>query len=107
MRGKVISSIILVLLLGPSVSAQVDYLVVDDFDSYADNNNLRAVWKDWWFNPASQNGAEVFVETDPNFTRDSDQSMKYTFKNFNVLGGKYVGSEAEAATADLQARIGL
>jgi hypothetical protein len=106
MRGKVLSLIILILLLGPSVSAQFDYLVVDDFDSYADNNNLRAVWKDLWSGSLfGLNGGEVFVETSPDLVIDGN-SMRYYFRNFNTKGGYgYVGSEAEANTADLEAGV--
>jgi len=79
-----------------------DHLTVDDFDSYADTTAMRAVWKDYWFNPASENGAEVFImEIDPNFIR-SGKSMQYDFKNFDTVQGTYVGSVAEAATSDLE-----
>ncbi|MHC4423396.1 MAG: LamG domain-containing protein [Planctomycetota bacterium] len=76
------------------------YLGVDDFNSYADHAALRVVWKDYWNDPASKNGAEVFVETDPDLVR-SNESMKYWYKNYQKVGGKYAGSWAEASTADL------
>lgn len=85
------------ILLGAASTAQVEYLVVDDFDSYADNTAIEAVWKDYLYD----HGAEVFVETDPNFTRDGN-SMKYYYENAYKVIDLYVGSEAEASTADLQ-----
>jgi len=78
------------------------YTVVDDFNSYADDWALRAVWKDYWADPSSKNGAEVFLEFDPNFTR-SGRSMRYYYRNILTVGGAFVGSWAEADTADLQA----
>ncbi|MHC4676100.1 MAG: hypothetical protein ACYTBZ_26720, partial [Planctomycetota bacterium] len=81
-----------------------EYLSVDDFDSYVDHAALRAVWKDYWADTASKNGAQVFVETDANYTR-SGQSMRYYYVNNDQhkVGGQYVGSETEVATADLAA----
>jgi len=78
-----------------------DRIVVDNFDSYANTAAMRAVWKDFWFNPASENGASVSVETALDFVR-SGQSMKYEFKNFDTIAGKYVGSWAEAAASALE-----
>jgi hypothetical protein len=82
-----------------------DHLTVDDFESYVDDTALKAVWKDYWYDTASKNGAEVFVETDPNFVNSGEQSMRYYYVNNSKhkVGGKHVGSWAEAATADLQA----
>jgi hypothetical protein len=81
--------------------ATSDHIDVDDFDSYADDLALRAVWKDLWSGSLfGKNGAEVFVASDPNLTA---QSMEYYFRNFNSQGGwGYVGSEAEASTTDLE-----
>ncbi len=79
-----------------------NYIVVEDFDSYADTDALRAVWKDYYFDPGSKNGAEVFIETDPDFVREG-KSMGYRYKNVKTTG-QYRGSWAEAATTDLQAR---
>jgi hypothetical protein len=78
------------------------FLVVDDFDSYADDWDIKTVWKDYWADPPSKNGAEVFVETDPDFVHDGN-SMKYFFRNHIKKGPGYAGSWAEADTADLQA----
>ncbi|MHC4676098.1 MAG: LamG domain-containing protein, partial [Planctomycetota bacterium] len=78
------------------------YLTVDDFDSYADDAAIKAVWKDYWADTASKNGAEVFVETDVNYIH-SGQAMRYYYTNYKQISSQYVGSEAEAATADLTA----
>ncbi|MBN1393304.1 MAG: hypothetical protein JW947_10965 [Sedimentisphaerales bacterium] len=53
----------------------VSNCLVDDFDSYADSNALRGVWKDYSTNGTS---AEAFVET--NIVRDG-RSMRYRYKN--------------------------
>ena len=75
-----------------------DYLIVDDFDSYVSDEAIKAVWKDYWADTASKNGAEVFTEMDPAFTRERrGRSMRYTYVNNkdHKVGGKFVGSEAE------------
>jgi hypothetical protein len=79
-----------------------DYFVVEDFNSYADDAAIRVVWKDYWNDPASKNGAQVYVETNPDFVR-SGKSMKYYYVNNNLhkIQGKHVGSWAEADTSDL------
>jgi hypothetical protein len=79
------------------------YLIVDSFNFYEDNTAIKAVWKDYWADTASKNGADIFVETDPNFTR-SGQSMRYYYVNNSQhkVGSKYVGSWAEADTSDLE-----
>jgi hypothetical protein len=79
-----------------------DHITVDNFNSYADHAALRAVWKDIWLNPlGGKNGAEVFLETDPGLVRDGN-SMRYYYRNFQMSGGKPVGSEAEADISALQ-----
>jgi hypothetical protein len=55
----------------------VSYFVVEDFDSYADNATLKAVWKDYWVNGTC---AEVFVEQT---TVRSSQSMEYMYSNYS------------------------
>jgi len=80
-----------------------DYFVVEDFDSYGPDPALRTVWKDWYADPPSKNGANVFVETAADFVSDG-QSMKYEYKNFEKdANNNYVGSWAEADTSDLNA----
>jgi len=75
----------------------IDRLIVDDFDSYADTDALLTVWNDYWTNGTS---AEVYLETDPNFTRNGN-SMEYFYNNCCKTAGKYLGSEADANTANL------
>ncbi|UCF44248.1 MAG: LamG domain-containing protein [Planctomycetota bacterium] len=74
----------------------LDSLLVDDFDSYVNTAALTAVWHDYWTNGT---GAQVFLETDPQFTRDGN-SMEFWYDNPQTKG-KYLGSEADASTADL------
>jgi hypothetical protein len=78
-----------------------DHIDVDDFDSYADTGALRGTWRDYWFNPAGKNGAQVFVETTPDLVLGGN-SMMYYYRNFETSGGKFVGSTAEASTTDLE-----
>ncbi len=68
------------------------HLVIDDFDSYANSEALRTVWKD-----GEENGtwAVVFLETD---TARDGNSMKYLY--VNELSPYY--SEADANMADLK-----
>jgi hypothetical protein len=76
----------------------IDRLIVDDFDSYADDAALWTVWHDYWTNGT---GSEVFLETDPNFTRNGN-SMYFRYDNPEIKGPiKYLGSEADANTANL------
>jgi hypothetical protein len=77
----------------------VEYSVVDDFDSYADTAALTAVWTTGHL---SNNGAELFLETDPNYARDG-RSMMYYFRNIFKKGPAFVGSEGVADTTDLEA----
>ncbi len=78
----------------------LDRLIVDYFDSYADTAALRAVWHDYWINGDTVTNAEVWVETDPLFTRDGN-SMWFWYDNCCKKGGTYRGSGADADTADL------
>ncbi len=75
-----------------------DYIVVDDFDSYANNAELWAVWDDYWVNGSD---AEIFLETDSNFTRDGN-SMRYEYTNSTFTGGKYIGAQVDADPIDLE-----
>jgi hypothetical protein len=54
----------------------VSYFIVDDFDSYGSNEELKAVWKDYWVNGSC---AEVFTNQT---TVRSGQSMEYQYKNY-------------------------
>jgi hypothetical protein len=81
------------------------FLIVDTFEWYPTDTAIKAVWKDFWSGSLfGKNGAEVFVNTDPNFLRSgSEQSMRYYFRNYLSQGGYgYVGSEAAAAASDLE-----
>jgi glucuronoarabinoxylan endo-1,4-beta-xylanase len=53
----------------------VSNYLVEDFDSYADNDALREVWKDY---TANGTGAEVSVET---AIASDGNSMRYSYKN--------------------------
>jgi len=82
----------------------LDSLLVDDFDSYDISNPLvydegsdTGTWLDTWTNDT---GSELFLETDPLFTRDGN-SLEFTYKNIFKDGPVYLGSEIEADTADL------
>jgi len=76
------------------------HIAIENFDSYADHTAIRAVWKDAVTGPVVKNGAEVFVETVPDFVRDG-QSMRFYYRNFLKDKGKFVGSVAQANVADL------
>ncbi|UCF43111.1 MAG: LamG domain-containing protein, partial [Planctomycetota bacterium] len=71
-----------------------NYIIVDDFDSYATNPELLAVWDDYW---ANGTGSEVFIEQDANFTRDGNSMM---FKYDCGTDYKKVGAIADADIAD-------
>jgi hypothetical protein len=75
-----------------------EFAVVDDMDSYADTAALGVVWTTGHL---TNNGAEFFLETDPNFTH-SGRSMMYYFRDIFKSQNKFVGSEAEADTTDLE-----
>ncbi len=74
-----------------------DHIVVEDFDSYADNTALDAVWNT---SHLTGNGAEIDLETDVNLVRDGN-SMEFAYRNFTDIGG-YVGSEAVANISNLE-----
>ncbi|MHC4500962.1 MAG: LamG-like jellyroll fold domain-containing protein, partial [Planctomycetota bacterium] len=62
----------------------------------------KNAWKDYWLNPlGGKNGAEVFLETDPNYTNEGN-SVEYFYRNFQMQGPNPVGSEAVADTNDLE-----
>jgi hypothetical protein len=79
-----------------------DRIIVETFDSYANDEAIKAVWLDYWNDTGSKNGGQVFVETNPDLVQDG-KSMKYQYKNYQKVSGKYAGSWAEAATTDLAA----
>jgi hypothetical protein len=53
-------------------------IVVENFDSYVTNPDLREVWKDYYTQDPPLTSAEVFVE---NFKVRSGKSMDYWFRN--------------------------
>jgi len=79
------------------------HIAIENFDSYGADPAMRNVWKDYWTGTIAKNGAEVFVETVPEFVRDG-QSMKFyhmSSAKYNKVAGKYVGSCASANVAAL------
>ena len=72
----------------------LDYLSVDNFDSYLNNPELYAVWDDGYINSS---GALIFVETLPEFTRDGN-SLMFQYNGID----KKLGSFIDADTADLE-----
>jgi len=72
-----------------------DHIDVDDFDSYADNDAIRAVW-------SSKYDAVIEVETtDP--VPVGGNSMEFAYRNMTRTGGStYHGAEANASTVDLE-----
>jgi hypothetical protein len=77
------------------------YLAVDDMDSYGPDPAMRTTWKDYWTGGDSKNGAELFLETSADLVTDGN-SMMYYYRNYNMSGGKPVGSYAEADTVNLE-----
>ncbi|UCF44241.1 MAG: LamG domain-containing protein, partial [Planctomycetota bacterium] len=74
-----------------------NYIIVDDFDSYATNPDLLAVWDDYWTNGT---GAEVFVETNPDLVRTADgNSLRFLYDCGTAY--KKVGARIDADIAGL------
>ena len=75
-----------------------DFLILDDFESYASISKLRDVWSDYSTNPST--GAMVTLETEISL---SGNSIKFSYCNlgYNLGCGYYYYSEVEADTADL------
>ncbi|UCC23599.1 MAG: LamG domain-containing protein, partial [Planctomycetota bacterium] len=70
-----------------------NYRVVDDFDSYSNDNALYNVWKDYWTNGT---GAEIYLQRDQDFEPDGHE-MEYNYNNVD----EGLGSVAEASIDDL------
>ena len=70
----------------------INYLVVDDFDSYANQNELWAVWDDYFVNGS---GALIYLEVDPNYVRDGN-SVKFTYYNADSKIGSYMDAQDPA-----------
>jgi hypothetical protein len=73
------------------------HIVVDDFELYVADPALWTVWHDWFYNDT---GAEVFLETDANFTRDGN-SMRYVYNSAYLSKGTCYGSVADTNTTRL------
>jgi hypothetical protein len=70
-----------------------EFLVVDDFDGYANQNELYAVWDDYWVNGS---GAFIYLETDVNYIRDGN-SVRFAYDNDNYYKlGSYMDSQDPA-----------
>ncbi len=64
------------------------FLVVENFESYANNSELYQVWDDYWANGSD---GEMFLETDVNIIRESgSQVAELQFYN---VSKKYPGSQ--------------
>ncbi|UCC22231.1 MAG: hypothetical protein JSW23_10615, partial [Planctomycetota bacterium] len=70
---------------------------LEDFDRYATNTQLYAVWDDYWVNGS---GAELFIVTDANFTLDGN-SLMYRYDSAWKSGPTCIGSVADADVADM------
>ncbi len=74
-----------------------NYIIVDNFDSYANQSELNAVWDDYWVNDT---GAEIFIQKDPGLVHTEDgNSLEYIYD----CGAAYkkVGARIDADTAGL------
>jgi hypothetical protein len=70
-----------------------EFLIVDNFDGYANNPELYAVWDDYWTNGTK---AEIFLQTaDANFIRDGN-SLRYKYTNTVKSGANYLQSRIDA-----------
>jgi len=64
-----------------------DYIAVDDFDTYANQNALWAVWDDYWVNYSD---ATIYIEAGADLVR-AGQSLRYQYSNvsYTAKAGKY------------------
>jgi hypothetical protein len=66
------------------------FLVVDDFEDYANESQMYVVWDDYWVNGSD---GELYVETDVNWIRESgSQAAQLKFENNTKDGGTVRGS---------------
>ncbi|UCC22568.1 MAG: hypothetical protein JSW23_00395 [Planctomycetota bacterium] len=76
-----------------------DYFALEDFESYASNTQLYAVWDDYWVNSS---GSAIFLVTDVNFVLDEEgKSLLYQYDSAWKNGPTCVGSVADADIADM------
>jgi len=78
-------------------TAYID-IVVDNFDLYVDDLELRSLWDDYWVHGGD---SEIFLEKDLNCTLDGN-SMRYEYTNTTKDGGNYIGAQVDANLADLR-----
>jgi hypothetical protein len=74
-----------------------DYYSVDDFDSYADNAALKAVWND---SQVNDSGAVISIQDDEDFAPDGTE-LDYYYDNRLQVDGIYVGSVVDVNTPHL------
>ena len=55
----------------------IDYVVIDDFETYTSTPELYAVWEDWHTLPLSEQGGEAHLVTEPN--HGGAQAMKFYY----------------------------
>ncbi|MHC4573705.1 MAG: hypothetical protein ACYS76_06185, partial [Planctomycetota bacterium] len=66
--------------------ATVNYLLVDDMESYNDSNNLiYETWHDWWWNGT---GGVIAPGTEPEPVRGGAQSMRFSYDNDSMYSTK-------------------
>ncbi|UCC21500.1 MAG: hypothetical protein JSW23_06695, partial [Planctomycetota bacterium] len=75
----------------------VNYIVVDDFDTYATTGDLLDVWNDYWVNGT---GAEVFIQKDANLVEDGS-SMMFQYDNQTASYGYYSEAYADITVLDI------
>jgi len=78
------------------------YVFVDNMESYANNDDIKAVWNDYWFDDTLR--SDIYVETGADWVRNGDTSMRYSYDNVSHPGDKTGYSEAWANVSDLWAR---
>ncbi len=76
-----------------------DRLIVDEFDSYVNDAALEAVWNTGHL---TNNGADLSLETVPDYVHDGNSSTIFIYRNYNTYDGNYIGSEAKADIANLE-----
>jgi hypothetical protein len=76
-----------------------DHVVVEDFDSYANNDEIWVVWPDYFY---ADTKAEIYLNTDPNFIING-KSVKFIYDNDAVGSDKRKYSEIEVLASNLGA----
>jgi hypothetical protein len=73
------------------------HLIVEDFDSYANETQMYVVWDDWSTNAS---GSELYVETGGVIVRDGN-SLMYKYDSTDKNGATCVGSIIDTDTTRL------